>query len=222
MVRPVRSLGAVCSILAGLLLVVAAITAIVGKVTEGGSTLQQIMNHAQYATATLVFHLTFGVYSVLSIVAVGAISEERSSPNAGVVRWLSILASIGLGIEAINNFRVQHVLQAQQYASADAATQKAIEAAWPQWNLDPQGLTIGVVGIWVIAVSLLALRAGTQSRAFGYIGVAAGIMVIVVMAGLISGVAEITNLGTVFGGTILLPIWWVWSGLSLTGRGPSG
>jgi Domain of unknown function (DUF4386) len=176
---------------------------------------------AQNPTLFIVNYLAIALYSLLAIGAVLAISERVRSANEGWVRWTSTLAIIGLAVNAIVAFN--HVAldsdRAAAYVKGDAALKAALTVPGALAVLDPQAwLRYGAFGVWVLVVSLLALRGGAWPKPLAYLGFGVAIAAWLVVAGEVfqgqSLVAIIAG-----GAAILVPIWYIWLGLRLRRAG---
>jgi hypothetical protein len=162
-------------------------------------------------------YIAFALGGLLGVAAVMAISDTVSSENVGWIRWTSILAIVGFALTAIDNFHALDI----NYAKADAYV-NALGARPPLAipgaleGIDVNGwFRFGAIGLWVLAVSLLAIRSNTWPRLLAYIGIAAGIAYFIILASDIFSIAILTLIGAGLGGIILAPIWYIWSGLRL-------
>jgi hypothetical protein len=82
--------------------------------------------------------------------------------------------------------------------------------------LDGQGwLGFGAVGLWVLVVSILALRGSTSSKILAYVGFALAITYFLVVVSLALNLATMLEIVAGIGGVILAPIWFIWMGLKL-------
>ena len=108
---------------------------------------------------------------------------------------------------------------AAAYVKGDAVTKAAIEVSGP-FSLDPQGwLSFGAVGLWLLVVSLLALRAGTWPKLLAYVGIATAVAYWLVVAGFVFNQETLFTIAAALGGVILAPIWYIWAGLRLRRAG---
>jgi hypothetical protein len=162
--------------------------------------------------------LVFGLGSLLGIAAVLGISQDVRSINEGWVRWTSILAMLGFATNAIDSFRRISVdpARAAVYLQADAATRAALTIPGTQPGLDPQAwLRMGAIGLWVLVVSMLALRAGIWTKTLAYLGVAVAIVYwLVVIFNFVQSrlfTAVLAGAGLL----VLAPAWYIWAGLKL-------
>ena len=213
-------LGGTCSILAGVTISVAAIVYLLlpPELQESCRCPEKFLaSAAQNPALRIAEYSPIALYSLLAIAAVLAISESVRSANEGWVRWTSTLAIIGLAMNAIVAF--QHVAldpdRAAAYVKGDAAVKAALTVPGALEGLDPQAwLRYGAFGLWVLVVSLLALRGGTWPKPLAYLGIGVTIAAWLVVAGeVFQGQSLIGIIAGV--STILVPIWYIWLGVRL-------
>ncbi|MEW5831205.1 MAG: DUF4386 family protein [Chloroflexota bacterium] len=213
-------LGGFCSILVGISYVVIGINYMFlpGDQRPGVSTLDFLPSVAQDRTALMLEYWAFALGAVFALAAVLAISERIRSGNDGLVRWTSSLAFIGFAITAVTYFRLiaQVPRRAMMFVDGDVHLQNALAVTELDLYLDPQGwLGYGAIGLWVLVVSLLALRVNAIPKLLAYVGVAAAVLYWLVVAGYVLEMQVITALAAAVGGIILGPIWYIWNGILL-------
>jgi hypothetical protein len=163
-----------------------------------------------------IYYLMFALGAVLGLGAVPAISESVRSVHEGWVRWTANLAFVGFAVTAIDFFKVWaiQVYRAEIFVNADASARTAISATSD--GLDPQGwLSFGMVGAWVLAVSLLALRANLWPKSLSYAGIALASIYWLIVVGFVFGIDLLLSIAAALGGVVLAPIWYIWVGLRL-------
>ena len=212
-------LGGNCSILLGILYLVIGITYLLLPADQKQTSAVDkfLPSFAENPTMQVIQFWAFALSGLVAIAVVLAVSENVRSGNEGWVRWTSTLAILGFAVVAINNFRnIGYQLPlARTYVEGDAVTKTVIELGGP-FGLDPQGwLSFGAVGLWVLVVSLLALRAGTWPKLLTYIGIATAIAYWLIVTGFVSNQETLFTIGAALGGIILAPIWYIWAGLRL-------
>jgi hypothetical protein len=212
-------LGGNSSILLGILYLVIGITYLLLPADQKQTSAVDkfLPSLAENPTTQIIQWWGFALSGLVAIAVVLAVSEGVRSENEGWVRWTSTLAILGFAVVAINNFRniAYQPALARTYVEGDAVTKTVIELGGP-FGLDPQGwLGFGAVGLWVLVVSLLALRAGTWPKLLTYIGIATAVAYWLIVAGFVSNQEMLFTIGAALGGIILAPIWYIWAGLRL-------
>ena len=212
-------LGGNCSILLGILYLVIGITYMLLPADQKQTSAVDkfLPSLAENPTTQIIQWWGFALSGLVAIAVVLAVSESVRSENEGWVRWTSNLAILGFAVVAINNFRniaFQPGL-AGAYVEGDAVTKTVIELSGP-FSLDPHGwLGFGTVGLWVLVVSLLALRTGAWPKLLTYVGIATAVAYWLIVAGFVLNQEILFTIGAAVGGIILAPIWYIWAGLQL-------
>jgi len=221
-------LGGTCSILLAVSYIVIGITylplppeqqQIVGLYTNPGAFLESFAKNPTLLTVELWAE---ALGSLLGIAAVLAISEGVRSTNEGWVRWISMLAIIGLTITAIDDLRFLALtpIRAAAYVNGDAAVKAALTVPGALEGLDPQPwLRLGAVGLWVLVVSLLALRGGIWPKPLAYVGIGSAIVYWLAVAGIVFQLVSVIKIKAGAGAFILVPIWYIWLGRRLRKAG---
>lgn len=213
-------LGGTCSIFVGVSYVLIGITQVQLPPDQlcGCSPEKFLPSFAQNPTLLLVQYWAFALGALLAIAAVLAISDTVRSANEGWVRWTSNLAIIGFAVTAIDFFRQMALipLSAAAYVQGDATIKAALTVPSAIAPLDFNGwLGFGAVGLWVLVVSLLALRGGTWPKILAYVGIAVSIAYFLVVVSNVLNLATLLDIVAGVGGVILAPIWFIWMGLNL-------
>jgi hypothetical protein len=211
-------LGGVCSILLGIsyVLVGALYLILPADQTSAPTDLAFYTSVAQSPGLLRIYYLIFALGAVLGLGVVPAISESVRGVHQGWVRWTANLAFLGFAVTAIDFFKVWaiQVYRAEIFVNGDASTQAAISATSD--GLDPQGwLSFGMVGAWVLAVSLLTWRENLWPKSLSYAGIALTILYWLIVVGNVFGIGILLSIAAALGGVILAPIWYVWAGLRL-------
>jgi len=212
-------LGGNCSILLGILYLVIGVTYLLLPADQKQTSALDkfLISFAQNPTTQTIQFWVFALSGLIGIAVVLAVSESVRSANEGWIRWTSKLAVLGFAVVAINNFRniAFQPGRATAYLKGDAVTKTVIELSGP-FSLDPQGwMGFGAVGLWVLVVSLLALRAGTWPKLLTYVGIATAVAYWLIVVGSVLNQEALFTIGAALGGIILAPIWYIWAGLRL-------
>lgn len=167
-------------------------------------------------TLISIYYLIFALGAVLALGVLPAIAESVRSQHEGWTHWATNLAYLGFAVTAIDFFRIWSIqtYRASAFVASDASARAAIDAT--AQGLDPQGwLGFGGVGVWVLVVSLLAMRANTWPRPLSYIGIAVAVLYWLVVVSNVFGIDILLSIVAGLGGIVLAPIWYIWVGLLL-------
>lgn len=153
---------------------------------------------------------------VAGLAVVPAVSALVRAGADGLVGWTATLATVGYAVSAVSYFLTLGRLPkvADAYVAGDAATKAAIIPFWKS-TLDWQGFwQFAAIGVWILVVSLLALRSRALSAPLAYAGLALGVLSILAPIGVIQGNSGFLNILVALA-VILSPIWYIWMGLAL-------
>ena len=219
--KSVAKVGGVCSIIVGILYVLIGATFLLVPAEQKGGTgiddlIRFLPSFNQNPTAMMLLYLEFALGAILAIAAVPAISGLVRTVNEGWTRWTSNLAFLGFAVVAIYYFQMLAIVpsRAAAYVAGDVSTKAAIAVPI---GVDPQFLLrYGVIGLWMLVVSILALRGGKLPKLLSIVGIIAAILYWLLAANDILGVATIIRpIIAIAGGIIAAPIWFIWVGLKL-------
>lgn len=162
-------------------------------------------------------YVAYALGGLLGIAAVMAISDTVRSADTGWIRWTSILAIVGFALTAIDNFHDLDLNYAKAFDYVNAlAAKPPLTIPGALEGLDANGwFRFGAVGLWVLAVSLFAIRNAAWPKPLAYVGIAAAIAYFVILASDVFSLPTLTLIGAGLGGIILGPIWYIWMGLTL-------
>ena len=173
----------------------------------------QVSFLAEHATITyawnLIIYVVFGVF--LAVLA-RALHERLKSGAPALMQVATALGLIWAGL-VIASGMVANVGAAAviDLAGTDPARAGTV---WLAVDTVVNGLGGGneiVGGLWVVLLSVAALRSGALPKALSYLGLVAG------SAGVITLAPPLTDVGAVFG--LGLIVWFVWLGIVLLRRG---
>jgi hypothetical protein len=203
--------GSISAFLAALSLAAFLAGGIVRPEAQNGSDVNAyLVSLAHNATYSRLLFWGGALYGVFAIAVVITTSDLVRSEHEGLVRWGTILAIIGNAVAVIWYFALQALNPhlASAYAAADQATRQAVALNGPlSW--DPQfWMSYGLTGLWFLVMNRLANRGNHLPRGLTCIGMLAGLVSWLVVAG--SSLAN-SGLETVgFGlSSISLVIWYV-------------
>jgi hypothetical protein len=211
-------IGGFCSILLGISYILIGVIFLLLPADQrvGSDSVAFYTSVAQNPTLLSIYYLIFALSAVLGLGALPAISESVRSLHEGWTRWIANLAYLGFAVTAIVFFGVWtfQTYRASAFVKGDASVRAAIEAT--SQTLDPQGwLGFGGVGVWVLVVSLLAMRAKIWPTVLSYVGIAVAILYWLVVVSFVFDVGILLSIVAGLGGVILAPIWYIWIGLLL-------
>jgi hypothetical protein len=214
-----NKVGGVCAIVLGISYVMVGIFHTLSPVEHRISSGPDVFLPAiasGFSFSTLVTW-SFALGAVAALAAIPAIAERFMIYNRGLVSWTRNLALLGYGTLAINEITLlaRWPALAGVYVESEAATRAAISAQ-PLLLLDPHGwLSFGAVGAFIIVVSTLALKHSAAPRLLGITGLLGGVLFWFTLVGFILENELILSIAAGFGGTVVIPVFFIWSGLLL-------
>lgn len=165
----------------------------------------------------------FALSGALGFAVVGAIGRLFAPGRAGAVHWVSAFGYLGFAVTIIESLRTVSFIYddvPRFFLEADEQLQTVIAGDFATSSVDPQGwLTFGALGLWLAAVSILALSDRVLPAAAGVvgIGVAAGYWLVTV--GIAVDVEVLITVAAALA-IVLAPVFYVWAGLELRRGGP--
>jgi hypothetical protein len=210
--------GALCAIAAGILTATAAVTYVAlpsaQRVGIKGAELLPSL-----AADNGLLKAEFWQLALVGIAGLGlvpALSRLVADGFAGLVRWFANIALVGYAVMAVSYFLTLGRLPklATAYVAGDESTRAALLATWRS-SLDLQAYWQFVaVGVFILLVSVLALRLGRLSAPLCYVGVALGVLHFFAPLGVgLWNASFITAVVAI--AIVLAPIWYVWTGMAL-------
>jgi hypothetical protein len=176
---------------------------------------------SQHPLAHLAFHWSWVAAGFFGLAAAPAISFLVWSVNPGAVLWSGAAAFCGFFVLARSHLmEVAFDLRViPRYAHADPAFQQAVHVVAGLALDVPDGvLTYGAIGVWVVTVSRLALRARLLPRPLCMLGYATGLAYFAGLLGYTFLVHWLIVLSFALGSFLLAPIWYGWLGFVLRRR----
>lgn len=214
----VNRLGAICSVLVGVsYLIIGVIQLLLPPEQTCNCADQFWLSYLNEPFGLTIQYAAFALTGLLGIQVVMAISDAIRSDDMGWLRWTRNLAIIGFALTAIDNFHAIDLNQAKAFAFVNTlGAQAPLSIPGAMSGLDVNGwFRFGAIGLWVLVVSLLAIRSAAWPKALSYVGIALAAAYFLILASGIFGSTGLTLIGAGLGGIILAPIWYIWMGLRL-------
>ena len=223
--RSLSKVGGICSILVGVSYILIGVTYFLLPADQRGAGAPDFVrffqSFDQNPTVIMLQYWIFALGAILALSAVPAISEAVRNVSEGWTRWTQNLAYLGFAVGAISFFRAITLLPgtADAFIAGDFSTRAAIEGIGFPF-LDPNGwLVFGGVGLWVLAVSIMALRGGGLPKIPSYVGIAVALLYGLTVAGNVLEIEMLISIAAGVGGIIAAPIWYIWIGVALQRSG---
>jgi hypothetical protein len=207
--------GGTASLLVGLLSVPAALTYLFlpaeqRLAVEGATLLPSFADDPALLTALFI---QLALIAVLTIAVIPALSARVSAGNEGWVTWTAILALAGLALTAAGHLlslgRLPKIAEA--FVAGGPATKAAILPFWRS-TLDPQAFWgYGVVGLWILVVSLAGMRGRSLPQSLAGFGIVAAALHWLIPVGLASGHQGVLGV-IIWAFAIGSVIWYLWVG----------
>jgi hypothetical protein len=131
----------------------------------------------------LTSYWALAAVGIFGLGAVAGISSLVRAGNEGLMGWMQNLAILGFAVGAVSNIRLASVTQERalfyfcESCTANDNYKKIINGTDSLVSLDPTGwLTFGLVGLWILCVSILALRTGGLPRPAAWLGIGAAVL----------------------------------------------
>ncbi len=216
-------LGGISSMLVGISYVVIAVTGLLlpTALTYGNDVQSPFMYLEENLGLLMTQYWAYTLGAVFALAMIPAVSATVQHLNEGWVRWTSTLATLAFAVTILDNYWaiVMNPLRAAAYITGNEAWRGALTVPGaPQWIDVQNWLGFGAVGLWILVVSLLALRDNVWPKGLAYVGIAAAIFYFLALAPDIipslSGVVIFTVV-SVGGGVVLAPILYIWMGIHL-------
>ena len=213
--------GGACAIAAGVLMATAAITYLLlpgsQRAAVGGAELLPSVA-AGHALLTAEFW-QLALVGIVGLGLVPALSRLVADGAPGLVRWFANIAFVGYAVTAVSYFFTMGRLPtvAKAYVAGDEPTRAALLALWRS-SLDLQAYwQFAAVGLFVLLVSGLALRLERLPAGLGVVGIAFGVLNLLVPLGI--GMWNPSFISVLVGISIVIaPVWYVWVGTVLWRR----
>lgn len=208
-------LGGVCAILLGIVDALSGITYLLLPADQrlGVPAAKILPSIVQGAPLLKIQLLELALIGILGLIVVPAFSELFKGQNEGWVRWTGNLALVGFAVAAVSNLLTFARLPAiaAAFVAGDASTKAALVPVWRS-TLDLYGIwNDGVIGLWMLTLSLVALRGNLLPRILAILGILAGIFLFLIPLAFFIKTPSLFLLAAVLGG-LASTIWMIWSG----------
>jgi hypothetical protein len=208
-------LGGACAILLGIVDALSGITYLLLPADQrlGVPAARILPSIAQGAPLLKLQILELALIGVLGLAVVPAFSELFAARNEGWVRWTGNLALLGFAVAAVSNLFSYARLPAiaSAFVAGDAATKAALVPIWRS-TLDLYGVwNDGVIGVWILTLSLVALGGILFPRILAIIGILAGISLLLIPLAFFIKIPSLFLVAAILGG-LLSTIWMIWAG----------
>jgi hypothetical protein len=206
-------LGGTCSILTGVTFVVVVVLVLLSPAEQQvvcPCSGQFLTSLADNSTLNIAGNALLTLSLLLTSAVVLAVYETVRTTHEGWARWSSALAIIGLEVNAIDALRhaVLDPAKATAYVQGDAAVKAGSTVPGALEGLDPQHwLRLGTLGLWILVVNLLALRAGVWPALLAYVGIGVALVVRLAVAGIVLQIPAAITLVAGLGAITLAPRW---------------
>ena len=214
----VYNLGGICSILLGIVSALIGITYLLLPAEQklGMRAPDLLPSFVQNPTLLTLQSIELSVVGVLGLAIVPAVAQLIGDLDVGWMTWVSNLAYVGFAVSAVSNLidvaRLPGIAAA--YVAGDASTKAALAPIWRS-TLDWMGIwQYGAIGVWILVVSLLALRGNLLPRTLAYLGIVAAIIQALVPIAFIFKLPAIIIVVAIVGGVVGI-VWYVWLGTVL-------
>lgn len=210
--------GGNAAIVVGVLYVIAGITYfLLPEAQQGGLGDEGLRSLADDGSVFRVQGWVFVLSGVFGIGVVVGVDRWLHRVGSGLVRWAGGLAFLGFAVTIIDFLRTTMRLPeiASFYVAVDDETvQQMIRGDVGLLALDNDGLvTYGAVGLWVLAVSLVAAAERRVPRALSIVGLGVAVLYWVLVVGIVVEQDVLIAIAAGLGGVVLAPVFYIWLGV---------
>jgi hypothetical protein len=208
-------LGGACAILLGIVDALSSITYLLLPADQrlGVPAARILPSIVQGAPLLYLQLLELAFLGILGLIVVPAFAELFKAQNEGWVRWTSNLALLGFAVAAVSNLLTYARLPAiaAAFVAGDASTKAALVPIWRS-TLDLYGVwNDGVIGVWILTLSLLTLSGKIFPRILAVLGVLAGIFLFLIPIAFFIKTPSLFLVAAILGGTAST-VWMIWAG----------
>ena len=169
----------------------------------------------------------FVLSGAFGLAVVGGVASALGPDRVAGARWASTFGYLGFGltiVDALGSIAFVYQDAHRFYAEADDTLRTVIAGDLMAGSVAPQGwATFGLIGVWLVAVSLIAVRDRTLLHRPALLGVPVALGYWLVPLGAATGQEALIMLAAVLA-IVLAPVLYLWAGVVLrrTGEDPTG
>jgi hypothetical protein len=220
-------LGSIASILVGVSYMIIGITsALTPPAVAGVPDVQlPIMYFEENKFMILTNWWALLIGAVFALAMIPAVSATVQHLNEGWVRWTSTLATIAFAVVILDNYWsiVYTDAIAKAYVTGTATIRETLTLPGAAQWIDVKGwLAYGAVGLWILVMSLLALRGNAWPKGLAYLGLLGAFIYFMALVSTVIPSLFISGIVIFVGviGAVLAPIWFTWMGIFLRRASP--
>ena len=207
------SLSGTCAIIVGVLSLVALVLVILLPQERQGDNF--LPSFYEQPLIPMLRYIVNAIIAVLGLAVVGSVTGIVESAHKDWSRWAGSLGYLGFATIAVNYMRLIAIVpdRAEAYVTGDASTQASLISYTV--NLDPNGwLSMGAVGLWILIISILAMRGARLSKVMNWIGIAYALFAVLTVVGSTASFVPLAMIGGL-AGVVAGTVWFIWVGTSL-------
>lgn len=169
-------------------------------------------------TGFTVLWASQALVGILGLGVVPAVTALLHPITWGWFKWLTNLAYLGFAMTAVDLLRYLWMIpfEARIFENSDEVVQKMVAGDSFHLWLDPSEIIkYCTIGLWLLAVSVAALRSRRLNRNLSMLGALAGLGYIMLGLEDIVPIPGGEMAAVLVSGVVIGPIWWIWLGISL-------
>jgi hypothetical protein len=158
--------------------------------------------------------------SLLTFAVIAAFFSLLREHRTGLLCWASAVGFFGAALTAIDfaGIAVEAPRLAKLFVNAEPSARPLL-LAFGVPHIDPCFFSWGLMGIFALTINCSAMRHRLVPRALGTVGIAGGVLYILVFLGSLSRTPWLIDLAVGLGGLVVGPLWYIWTGFVLGNRG---
>jgi hypothetical protein len=163
-----------------------------------------------YPASGMIEYIAFAAIGILALGVVPVISGLAGGKVSGFFQWVVSLGMLGFAVHVVEVIRFLALTKriADAYVAGDAATRSAVDAIGLQ-HLDPLHLfKFGLVGLWLLVVSILGISKKTLPAVLCVIGIVGGVGFWILLVGNVLQLVPLVTAMAIMA-IVLGPIWYI-------------